>query len=66
MIYFAVQDTGIGISDESKKNLFTPFAQANSTISRKFGGSGLGLAIFSGIDRAYGQRDQHQHARRRR
>lgn len=48
-IYFAIQDSGIGISDDAKKNLFTPFAQANSTISRKFGGTGLGLAISKGL-----------------
>lgn len=44
-IVFKVRDTGIGISPEKVKNLFSPYAQADSGTSRKFGGSGLGLAI---------------------
>lgn len=49
MIYFGVQDTGIGVSSEAQKNLFNPFSQANSTIARKYGGTGLGLAISKGL-----------------
>ncbi len=45
MLLFEVADTGIGIKKEVAKFLFTPFSQADATISAKYGGSGLGLAI---------------------
>ena len=40
-----VQDTGIGISLDDQKRLFTAFEQADSSMTRKYGGTGLGLVI---------------------
>jgi signal transduction histidine kinase/AmiR/NasT family two-component response regulator/HAMP domain-containing protein len=48
-IDFSVRDNGIGISENAIASLFTPFQQADSQISQKYGGTGLGLAISRSI-----------------
>ena len=48
-IRFSVQDSGIGISAEQQKNIFSVFHQGDNSTSKKYGGSGLGLVISNGI-----------------
>ena len=48
-IAIGVKDTGIGISREQKEHIFEAFAQADVSISRRFGGTGLGLSIVSSL-----------------
>ena len=51
MVYvvFIISDTGIGMSEEYQKKLFTPFEQENAETAKNFGGTGLGLSITKNL-----------------
>ncbi len=54
LLQFYVKDTGLGISEEDKKYIFTRFGQALSTNKAHFGGAGLGLSISTELVKIFG------------
>ncbi len=53
-IKFSVKDTGMGISKENQKKLFSDFIQVDASTTRKFGGTGLGLSISKKLSHMMG------------
>ena len=53
-LQFVVRDTGIGISPQDLDRIFDGFAQADQSMTRKYGGSGLGLTIARSLTEMMG------------
>lgn len=49
---YTVSDNGIGMNEEFKKRVFTPFVQQDNNIKLRFGGTGLGLSICKSLAEA--------------
>lgn len=54
MLYFEVEDSGIGMSENQRDSVFEAFRQADSSTTRQFGGTGLGLTIAKKLANALG------------
>jgi len=54
MLWFSVEDSGIGMSPEAIDGLFQRFHQVDNSVARRFGGSGLGLEISQSLARMMG------------
>ncbi|GAB3486673.1 PAS domain S-box protein [Marinomonas epiphytica] len=53
-IEIVIEDSGIGISQDGIEKIFSPFAQADASVTRRFGGTGLGTTISLQLARLMG------------
>jgi signal transduction histidine kinase/DNA-binding response OmpR family regulator/HPt (histidine-containing phosphotransfer) domain-containing protein len=65
LFHFAVIDTGIGMSEDRLKFVFSPFTQADNSTMRQYGGTGLGLSIASSLVQLMGGKITVQSTERR-
>ena len=54
MVYFQVEDTGIGMPDADVPRAFEPFTQLDDRLARRYGGSGIGLYLSRVLAEAHG------------
>lgn len=53
-LFFVVEDTGIGMTEQEMSRIFKPFEQADTSTTRRFGGTGLGLCISQNLAQILG------------
>jgi signal transduction histidine kinase len=54
LVKFEIIDEGIGIDEDKQSDLFSPFVQADASLTRRYGGAGLGLSISNHLVRLLG------------